>query len=118
MACGLLACDDNYKENDQPRLNTVLVSSMAMSDAFKNSYDSLTRVLSQNWQFYGIKLTFDSSSPINNLIAQELISDDAICAQKLNVRRCSFHGYKSSKNSSRNRDTTSPNGIDALRMDQ
>ncbi|CAG8471840.1 41278_t:CDS:2 [Gigaspora margarita] len=53
---------------------------MAMSDAFKNSSDSLTRTGN-----YGIRLTFDSSSPINNLIAQELISDDAICAQKLNI---------------------------------
>ncbi|CAG8442813.1 14723_t:CDS:2, partial [Gigaspora rosea] len=33
---------DYYKENGQPRLNTVLVSSIAMPDAFKNSSDSLT----------------------------------------------------------------------------
>ncbi|KAF0561158.1 Serine/threonine-protein kinase SMG1 [Gigaspora margarita] len=122
IVCVLLACDDYYKENGQPRLNTVWVSSMAMADAFKNSSDSLTRLweVSRWWisEFFipciktlyttaidhigslvrtdndDIRLTFDSSSLINNLIAQGFVSNDDICAQKLNVKQYSFHGCK------------------------
>ncbi|CAG8610127.1 23518_t:CDS:10, partial [Racocetra persica] len=120
IVCVLLACEDYYKENSQPHLSTVWVSSMVTADAFKNGSDSLTRLwqVSRWWiselfipcvkTLYtiaidhigslvrtgneDISLTLDNS-PINNSPINNLISQGLVSNDDISAQKLKIKQY-------------------------
>ncbi|CAG8689254.1 4251_t:CDS:10, partial [Acaulospora morrowiae] len=121
ISCVLIACYEYYEKNQQPNQNTTWTSSIATADNFKESSDSLQKLLQVvHWStteifipsvkfLYGISISRleslvnisignsvyeDVLSLISNMIAKGLFSAEEMRAQKLNVQNYCLHGSK------------------------